>query len=145
MTLIVGAVLALFSLAIVAYPFLKSRLRVVDFHESPAVTATAPPELEPVYDAISTLQLEYQLGKIPENLYQEQLMAYRLQAATLLRQRFQENAGAPEWMLEQEVLLSRAALREPQGGPRSCPNCRSLVSPELAVCPECAAKLETRV
>ena len=145
MTLIVGAVLALFSLAIVAYPFLKSRLRAGEHHKSPANTGAAPPELEPVYDAIGTLQLEYQLGKIPENLYQEQLMGYRLQAASVLRQRFQENEGAPEWMLEQEVLVTRAALREPKGGPRPCPNCRSLVSAELAICPECAVNLESRV
>jgi len=144
MTLIVGAVLALFSLAIVAYPFLKSRMRAQGSY-GPAITGAAPPELEPVYDAISTLQLEYQLGKIPENLYREQLTGYRLQAASILRQRAQEREGAPEWVLEQEVLVSRAALRGTVGGPRPCPNCRSLVSPELAACPECGANLEIRV
>ena len=144
MTIIIGAVLALFSLMIVAYPFFKSRMAAGGSH-GPANTATAAPELEPVYDAIRTLQLEYQLGKVPENLYREQLTAYRLQAASFLRQRFQERAGAPEWMLEQEVLVTRAALRGTEGGPRACPNCRSLMSPEMAACPECGANLESRV
>ena len=144
MTLIVGAVLALFSLVIVAYPFLKSRMRPEPSHGS-AITGAAPPELEPVYDAIRTLQLEYQLGKVPENLYREQLTGYRLQAASVLRQRVQERAGAPEWVLEQEVLVTRAALRSTAGGPRPCPNCRSLVGPELAACPECGTNLDSRV
>ena len=144
MTLIVGAALALFSLVIVAYPFLKSRI-AAGVSRGPAATRDAAPELEPLYDAIRTLQLEYQLGKIPENLYREQLMAYRIQAASVLRQRAQERAGTPEWVLEQEVLVTRAVLRGTVGGPRACPNCRSLVSPELAACPECGANLESRV
>ena len=144
MTLVVGALLALFSIAIVAYPFLKSRMRAGGSQES-AITSVAPPELEPIYDAIRTLQLEYQLGKVPENLYREQLTGYRVQAASVLRQRDQEREGAPEWVLEQEVLVSRAALRGTVGGPRPCPNCRSLVSPKLAACPECGATLESRV
>jgi len=143
MTLVVGALLALFSIAIVAYPFLKSRRRARGSHETAAITGAALPELEPVYDAIRTLQLEYQLGRIPENLYREQLTAYRLQAASVLRQRVQE--GAPEWVLEQEVLVTRAVLRGTVGGPRPCPNCRSLVGPELAACPECGANLERQV
>ena len=142
MTLIVGAVLALFSLAIVAYPFLKSRMRAEGSRATAANAGEAPPELEPVYDAIRTLQLEYQLGKVPENLYREQLTAYRLQAASVLRQRVQEREGTPQWVLEQEVLVTRAALRGTVGGPRSCPTCRSLVSPELGACPECGANLE---
>ena len=143
MTLIVGALLALFSLVVVAYPFFKSRMAVGGSQE-PSRTAETAPELEPVYDAIRTLQLEYQLGKIPNNLYREQLTAYRFQAAAVLRQRFQVRAEAPEWMLEQEVLVTRAAMRASEGGPRGCPNCRSLVSPDLAACPECGAHLEIR-
>lgn len=144
MTVVVGALLALFSLAIVAYPFLKSRKRTATPVE-PATFAAAPPELAPVYDAIRTLQLEYQLGKVPENLYREQLTAYRLQAASILRQRVEERAGSPEWLLEQEVMVTRASLRGTGGGPRSCPNCRSHLSPELFACPECGANLESRV
>lgn len=143
MTLIVGAALALFSLVIVAYPFLKSRL-AAGSSQGPATTVDAPPELEPLYDAIRTLQLEYQLGKIPENLYREQLAGYRVQAAAVLRQSVEERQGEPEWVLEQEVLVTRAVLRGAVGGPRACPNCRSLAGPELAACPECGASLGSR-
>ena len=144
MTLVIGAALALFCLAIVTYPFLKSRFASA---ASPRTisTSVAAPELGPVYDAITTLHLEYQLGKVPQNLYKEQLASYRLQAASVLRQRFQERAGEPEWMLEQEVLVTRAALRGTEGGPRACPTCRSLVAPELLGCPECGASMESRV
>ena len=139
--LMVGAALALFSLAIVIHPFLRSRIRS---RTGGAGNAAGPasPELEPIFDAINTLQLEYQLGKIPENLYQEQLRGYRLQAASVLRQQAEDRAGAPEWVLEQEVLVARAALRGRDGGPRPCPSCRSLVAaPGLAVCPECGNSL----
>ena len=138
MALIVGAALAAFSVAILAYPFLRSRMKAGT--KGPTYDATAAaPELEPIYDAIQTLQLEYQLGSVPEHLYREQLRGYRTQAAAVLRQRVEVRAGAPEWLLEQEVLVARAAIRGSDGGPRPCPNCRSLVSPGLAVCPECGA------
>lgn len=140
MTYIVGTVLALFSLGIVAYPFFRSRIRTGTSRPS-TLSGGAPPELAPVYDAIRTLQLEYQLGKVPENLYREQLTGYRLHAASALRQQAEEQQGSQEWMLEQEVLLARAALRASGGGPRPCPDCRSLVDPEMASCPECGAKI----
>ena len=140
MALLVGVVLAVFSAAILAYPFLKSRLG--SGTSAPAPTGSAAiSELEPIYDAIRTLQLEYQLGKVPEYLYREQLQGYRVQAAVLLRQQAEDRSGSPDWLLEQEVLVARAALRQTGGGPRPCPNCRSLASPELAVCPECGTSL----
>ena len=132
--------MAVFSLAIVIHPFLRSRIRSRARGEGNAA-GPASPELEPIYDAIHTLQLEYQLGKIPNNLYQEQLRGYRLQAASVLRQQVEDGAGAPDWVLEQEVLVARAALRGKDGGPRPCPSCRSLAAPGLAVCPECGNSL----
>jgi hypothetical protein len=139
MTLLIGAVLALFSIAIVAYPFLKSRLRAGSGDgRSGAESAT---ELGNIYDAIRTLQLEYQLGQVPDNLYRGHLREYRLQAAVTLRQRMKDQASAPDWLLEQEVLAARAVLRAANGGPRPCPSCRSLPGPGLGVCPECGAEL----
>ena len=146
MALIVGAVLAVFSVAIVVYPFLKHRVRLTRSRLSrtggqPAVADPAPPELESLYDAIRTLQLEYQLGKVPEYLYREQLRGYRVQSAAALRQRAEDRSGAPDWLLEQEVLLARAALQGTDSGPRPCPNCRSLAVPGMVVCPECGTSL----
>jgi len=141
MALLVGAALAVFSIAILAYPFLKSRLGPGT--SAPVPTgSTAISELEPIYDAIRTLQLEYQLGRVPGYLYREQLQGYRLQAAVILRQRLADRSGSPDWLLEQEVLVTRATLRQTGGGPRPCPNCRSLASPEFVVCPECGTTLK---
>lgn len=136
---LVGAVLAVFSIAIVAYPFLKSRLWAGSGDGGPGTDSAT--ELGNIYDAIRTLQLEYQLGQVPDNLYREHLRDYRLQAAATLRRRMEGQASAPEWLLEQEVLAARAVLRAANGGPGPCPNCRSLPGPGLSVCPECGAEL----
>ena len=140
MAFLVGAALAVFSVAIVLYPFLKSRPRTRPERAEDG-GAAAPPELEPIYDAIGTLQLEFELGKVPEHLYREQMRGYRVQAAAVLRQRLADRSGTPGWLLEQEVLLARAALRGVNGGPRFCANCRALPGPDMVVCPECGAEL----
>ena len=142
MTLLVGAVLAVFSIAVVAYPFLKSRLRAGSGDGRPGTDSAT--DLANIYDAIRTLQLEYQLGQVPDNLYRGHLRDYRLQAAASLRQRMMERASAPDWLLEQEVQAARAVLRVTNGGPRPCPSCRSLPGPGLRVCPECGTELGYR-
>ena len=141
--LVVGAVLAAFSIAVLAYPFLRSRLRSV---RSGPQDKSGPgaPELENIYDAVRTLQLEFQLGRIPENLYREQLRSYRLQAAAVLKQEMTENTGPPGQLLEQEVLAARAALRSANGSPAPCPNCGSAPAAEMTNCPECGASLQAR-
>lgn len=99
MILLLGAALAVLSIAVVVYPFLKSRsLRhpgvpgdeVGARHGVPLPGAL---DLESIYSAIRTLQLEYQLGQVPEAVYQEQLRAYRLEAAAALLQQAQAGAG----------------------------------------------------
>ncbi len=132
--------MAVFSLAVIVHPFLRARNSSPASEDGRAAVAE-PPELGPIYDAIRTLQLEYQLGKIPENLYQEQLRGYRRQAALVLRQQSESPTRDSGWLLEQEVLVARAALRNRNGGPRPCPGCRSLVTGGLAVCPECGHSL----
>ena len=139
MALLVGAVLAVFSIAIVVYPFLRSRFQTRSGDGRPGADSAA--ELGNIYDSIRTLQLEYQLGQVPDHLYREQLRDYRLRAAAALRQRMKDQASAPDWLLEQEVLTVRAVLRAAEGGPTACPNCGSLPGPGLTVCPECGAEL----
>tara|TARA_B100000315_G_scaffold187800_1_gene177460 strand:+ start:4098 stop:4544 length:447 start_codon:yes stop_codon:yes gene_type:complete len=142
MGLVVGAALALFSVAIVAFPFLKSRLRT--WVEGPTVAASPEaPELESIYEAIRTLRLEHELGQVPEQLYREQLQGYRVQAATALRQRAREQDDDPEWSLEQEVLAARAALRGAGGVSTPCPSCGADSVPGDGGCPECGAKPDT--
>ena len=140
MALVIGTLLALFCIAIVAYPFLKTRLRAGARNDGPSGEQVG--KLGDIYDRIRTLQLEYQLGQVPEHLYREQLREYRLQAAAALRRQVQEQAAAPEWLLEQEILAARGGLRTEQGGAAACPNCRTLPGPGLEVCPECGTELE---
>ncbi len=140
MALVIGTLLALFCIAIVAYPFYKTRLGAGAGDDDPSGERAG--ELGDIYDRIRTLQLEYQLGHVPEHLYREQLREYRVQAAAALRRQVQEQAAAPGWLLEQEVLDARGGLRSEQGGATTCPNCRTLPGPGLRVCPECGTELE---
>ena len=118
MAIIIGAVLCLFSMAVLLYPFFKApraelaRGTLEDNDEDPQ-------ELESVYQAIRTLQLEHQLGRVPDSSYEEQLDAYRLEAAETLRSLALKKDGdldpgvseeSEEAALEREILLARALI-----------------------------------
>ena len=143
MAVIVCLALALLSIGVVVYPFWRRR----------SAPETAPPEalspdlvqseadLNAVYDAIRTLQLEHQLGNIPLGLYREQLQDYRLQAAAILRDHAEAAARDEEWLLEQDVGLARSALSYTNGTAIQCPNCGAPAAQEWRECPECSAEL----
>ena len=95
MVFLVAAVLVALSVGVVVYPFLARRLSSPPENSSDG-TGQANVEVGDVMDAIRTLQLEYQLGKLPDELYQEQLRAYRLQAASILRRQVEGQTGDPE-------------------------------------------------
>lgn len=140
MSIIIGAVLAILSVAVVIYPFLKSRHwgRV---EATPEASGSEALDLEATFEAIRTLQLEHQLGKVPEGLYQEQLRAYRLQAAAALKQQAETQARDADWALEQEIQVARASISHQNGGAPRCPNCGTAVSAGLNQCPECSIEL----
>ena len=138
MALIIGGILALLGVAVAAYPFLRHRLPgqapgagVGAGAEAGAAQAGhAAADLDSIYQAIRTLQLERELGNIPAGLYREQLNGYRIQAATLLRdmERAQAGAAGPGeapiegWALEEEIRLARSALPGEMGaGPPEAP------------------------
>lgn len=112
--MIVGVSLALLSLAVIMYPFVTSRRKFSNPQHGNGRPDTQA-MLEEIYAAIETLMLEHQLGNIPQALYQEQLLGYRLEAAEVLRQQGQmsqaEGTG-PEILLEQEILAARSALQD---------------------------------
>ena len=120
MILIVGILLAVFSLAVVAYPLITGhcsrRRSLIDTDTSEHMV-----KLEAVYAAIETLMLEYQLGNIPQELYQVQLNDYRLQAAEFLRQRDQDESENPDSLLEQEILDARLAMGQMDDSPEDTP------------------------
>ena len=125
MALIIGTILALLSLGVAVYPFARRRLGMDKAARAAAVepesaeteTESGPDTaaLADIYAAIRTLQLERELGRIPEGLYQEQLNDYRRQAAMALRRQEQESAAAAsagnDAALEAEIQAARAGLR----------------------------------
>ena len=155
MALIIGTLLALLSLGVAIYPFARRRwgwgqtdpaAAGSNAAASAAATATAAdtaPDtatLADIYAALRTLQLEHELGRIPAELYQEQLNDYRTQAALVLRQQAQEsatespaansaNAAADndanpanaDAALESEIRAARAALRQAAGNAAAIP------------------------
>ena len=143
MAIIVCLALALLSIGVVVYPFWRRRAAGT----APLPEAVSPDlvqseaDLNAVYDAIRTLQLEHQLGNIPLGLYREQLQDYRLQAAAILRDQVEAAARDEEWFLEQDVGLARAALSYANGAAIQCPNCRAPAAPDWRECPECSAEL----
>ena len=142
MAIIIGLSLLLLSIGVVVYPFWKQR------RGAPTVTAPGAypleADLQPVYDAIRTLQLEHQLGNIPLGLYREQLQDYRIQAALILRGQAEAAAEDGDWLLEQEIEVARAALSQVNGSAGACPNCGAVLDLEWPQCPECSAELSER-
>ncbi|MSQ05591.1 MAG: hypothetical protein EXR54_03355 [Dehalococcoidia bacterium] len=110
MEFVVGAALAIFSAVVLAYPFLTARSGV-ESHAPVLDSPVPPPELASVYQAIRDLTWERQAGDLPEDLYQQQLDAYRRQAALLLRDAAVYSAvvGESDEALEQEVATELAA------------------------------------
>ena len=141
--MLIGAMLAIFSVAVLAYPLMKSRSR-----GRPEIPATEGedvfPELDSIYESIRTLRLEHDLGKVEENLYRQQMSEYRLLAATALRGREEQQSDAA-LLLEQEVLIARATLASADGnsaeGSGRCPSCGAGLDHKSAECPQCAVKL----
>ena len=127
MAIIIGAVLCLFSIAVLLYPFFKAPRAgsVAESLENAGLEndGESPQKLESVYQAIRTLQLEHQLGRVPDGSYKDQLDAYRLEAAEILRSRAlaqpvgkdaiqdpRASAESDEAALEREILLARAMI-----------------------------------
>ncbi len=141
--LLIGAVLAIFSVAVLAYPLMKSRSR-----GQPEMTEAEGeagfPELDSIYESIRTLRLEYELGKVQENLYRQQMSEYRLLAAAALRGREGQQSDAT-LLLEQEVLIARATLASADGNSAGssgqCPSCGAAQDQKTAECPWCTVKL----
>ena len=156
--ILVGAALGVFSLVMVAYSFFRdSSANPGQARSSPASVAASDDNvgLDSIYDSIDTLELEYQLGNLPEKQYRQQLQAYRLEAAAAIKSQLEQGAAPPELLLEQEVIAARAELRsaepaegtrpEPVEGWQACPQCDAPIPASLGqsggVCPHCGASV----
>ena len=155
--ILVGLALAVFSLVMVSYSFFRGS----STSSGQAQSSLSPPAsddnvgLDSIYDSIDTLELEYQLGNLPEDQYREQLQAYRLEAAAAIKSQLEQGTAPPELLLEQEVIAARAELRsaepgegtrpEPVEGWQACPQCDAPIPAALVqsvgVCPHCGASV----
>ncbi|MCI0782404.1 MAG: hypothetical protein J4N89_13755 [Chloroflexi bacterium] len=121
MALIIGAVLAVLSVIVVVYPFLQRKGRASrDSMEKVAGGPNPAPdlateELDALLEAMRTLQLEHQLDKIPDDLYQRQMRSYRLRAAAALRRQVETRTGDPGLDLEREVWMVRLGISGEDG------------------------------
>jgi cbb3-type cytochrome oxidase subunit 3 len=138
-----GAVLAVFSFAVVGYAFVRGRQSGTQAAES--LPETDDQALGDIFDAISTLDLEFQLGRLAREDFQAQFQAYRLQAATVLRDQLEAGRGDPAWVLEHQVLLARYALENASGkrteAAVACPDCSAAVLEGVSACPHCGAEM----
>ena len=144
--ILAGSALACFSLVMVGYSFFRGNGPA----ETSAIPARAADDdrvaLEDLLDSIDTLELEYQLGNVPQEQYQDQLGSYRLQVAAAIKEQLERDEAPPELALEREVLHARSTA---DGNWRRCPQCDApLPAPvdgdtRAASCPHCNAMLAT--
>ena len=156
--ILVGLALAVFSLVMVSYSFFRGSSAEPGQPQSSPASVSAGDDsvgLDSIYDSIGTLELEYQLGNLPEDQYHQQLQAYRLEAAEVIKAQLERGEAPPDLLLEQEVMAARAELRstesaegprpEPVEGWQACPQCDAPVpaAPGQSVgsCPHCGAYL----
>ena len=95
---LLGAALAVFSLVMAGYPVLRDAFfRPAQRGDGDAALAEPGDDggigLEAIYDSIDTLELEYQLGNLPEAEYRRQLQAYRLEAAAVVKAQVERGDG----------------------------------------------------
>ena len=106
MAILFSVVLIVLSACVVIYPFLRRRNPAAD--DGVTQDAGAPDrEMGSLLEDMRILRLDHQSGNIPDGLYQEQLQAYRLQAAIHLRRQAQAQPVGADRELEQEVLMLR--------------------------------------
>jgi DNA-directed RNA polymerase subunit RPC12/RpoP len=132
MSLAIGIGLALFSLVVLAVPFLRG---------SPArrfqdTVSGLQKRREAIYQEARVLQSDLALGHLSQEEYEERLREYRIQAAELLRQ--EDNSRELGISLEEEIRDLRDAPKEEV---IECPNCGARVDEGVSECPECGAEI----
>ena len=144
---LLGAALAVFSLVMAGYPVLRDAFfRPARRGDGDAALAEPGDDggahiggvgLESIYDSIDTLELEYQLGNLPEPEYRRQLQAYRLEAAAVVKAQLERGDGP----FDQCVAPYGGALAA--GGAdamAACPECDAPIpAAHRGACPGCGA------
>ncbi len=139
MAYLLGLLLALASIALLAWPILKRRAQAYYAPSSPFDSLSeAQRQRQQVYDEIKTLTLDRDLGHVPSQEYSDRLGAYRLRAASLLRQQERLSQGLSR--LTREIEDEALALRMSWGTVQSvtvCGECGGERDAEALLCPRC--------
>ena len=135
--LVVAGMLAFLCVIAVLHPFLRRGGSPDNVGETDSDTSADHAELESMLDSIQTLQLERQLGNVPEDAYREQLRGYRLEAASLLRRIDESRIPDPEQDLERQVLLARLSSNGVNGVRPVCAGCGEPLTGRDESCPVC--------
>ena len=159
MAIVIGVALALLSIGVIIYPFLNFQrvrgARRLYRWEPDAPQPETDLTLESIRESVRTLELEFQLGNIPEGLYREQWNDYRAQMARVMQRQSlvasQSVERSLEWYIAVEVhQLRRGGLRRRRPNRRTyrppppfqtCNGCGVPLSPVLNQCPVCDADL----
>ncbi len=134
MSLAIGIGLALFSLMVLALPFLRG----FTARRSQDPVRELQEQREAIYQEARILQSDLALGHLSQEEYEKRLREYRIQAAELLRQ--EDNSRELDSSLEEEIL----GLRDTPGALEevvTCPNCGARVDDEAGECSECGAEI----
>ncbi len=140
LSIIFGAALALFSIILVGYSLVRGHRPEVAAPDT-ALPESDDPALGDIFDAIRTLELEFQLGRMPQEEFEAQFHTYRVQAASVLRDQLEAGRGDPAWILEREILLARNAQESANGRAIRCPDCSAAVLERAGNCPQCGAEM----
>jgi len=139
-SILFGAILAVFSAAVVGYAFVRGRwprpaagVNISSERDDPA--------LGDIFDAIRTLELEHELGRMSQEDFQSQFQAYRVQAAAVLKDQLEAGVGDPAWVLEQEITLARGAQKKAGEMFIACPDCSAAAPKGTGACPQCGAEM----
>ena len=121
---LIALLLALLSLLVVSYPLLKTRQSEAPSPEPSDTKDRLGRNVEDAFDDIDRLQMEFELGVIERQEYQQQMDDLRRVAAVSLRA-YEEEAqgeidGAPtlkdrDDLLEERIRLRRLAQRRQDG------------------------------
>ncbi len=109
MPIVLGTLLALVSIAVIAYPFLgRTRYRLVS--ETFVTREKLRAERLRIYRKISDIEADYESGDLTEADYQEQRDQLRIAAAEVLRQ--ESGASSTSAQRDEELEKEISKLRE---------------------------------